>query len=1268
MRIAEFGVRNEPNVELGMRSAEFHSAFSIPQSAFEWLRIRLGGHNMNKWKLSALFNTATGVLIVVGVVLLAADFLDMALLDEVLVPMFKLSGTVSRIVDAVLVTAVVAPILYFALRQMQASQELLRERESQLQTIIENLTEGLAVSGLDGQLQLFNRAALDLHGFTTLDECRQHLSQFADTFELSAMDGTVWPVGLWPLARILRGESLRGLEVRFKHLQAGWQRVYSYGGTLVRDAGGQPLVAILTIRDITERKRMESELRESEARYRRITEELTNCQYTVRIENGCVVETAQSPACMAVTGYAAEEFAANPDLWMQIIVPEDRERVMHHVSQILAGDAASSIEHRITRKNGEIRWISDTTILFRDASGKLLSYDGVIRDISDSKRSENEIQEMLKAANQSRQAMLGVIEDQQRAEGALRHLNEELENKVKARTADLEQANMNLSRSEEEIRSVVEHMLDCVITIDGKGIVRSANPAVEKIFGYPLDEVIGQNVSMLTPEPHRAAHDGYIEHYCRTGQARIIGIGREVEGLHKNGERIALELSINEYFVQGQRYFTGILHDIRERVHIMADMEQARLEAEQANRAKSDFLAAMSHEIRTPMNGVVGMVDVLHQTSLKGYQVEMVDLIRESAFSLLSIIDDILDFSKIEAGKLEIESLPMQVADVVEKVCGLLDHLAVRKGVELTLFIDPAIPEEVLGDALRLRQVLLNLANNAIKFSSGQQRPGRVSVRAILASNGLAGRGSEQACLDPDGKVTVEFQVADNGIGMDEETLGRLFTPFSQADISTTRRFGGTGLGLAISRNLVDMMGGKIAVQSAPGKGSTFSVRLPLAPLPAKPDSGGKVVDLSGLSCLVLGGKEGLGDDLAVYLTYGGALVERAPDLDAARKLIVTLPPGLWLFIIDAGHDVAPVEELRAVCRSRPNLDPHFVVLEHGHHQPGVEPHFIIVRRGRRRHGRAQTVDTVTLDGDVMYRQSFLRAVAIAAGRMQEEETPLPGKTGVAIAKPSREEARQQGRLILVAEDNETNQKVILQQLGLFGYTANVAGDGRAALERWQSGDYALLLSDLHMPEMDGYQLTAAIRAAEAGQRRIPIIAMSANALKGEAEYCRAAGMDDYLSKPAQLADLKAMLEKWLPVAAEVVGEINSNSLGQSLPPLSGGERSEGENVAVDVNVLKALVGDDPAVIREFLHDFRASATGIAAELRTACAAGQATAAAAAAHKLKSSARSVGALALGELCAGMEQAGQAGDTEALAALLHRFEQEMADVEHYLEDY
>jgi len=255
----------------------------------------------------------------------------------------------------------------------------------------------------------------------------------------------------------------------------------------------------------------------------------------------------------------------------------------------------------------------------------------------------------------------------------------------------------------------------------------------------------------------------------------------------------------------------------------------------------------------------------------------------------------------------------------------------------------------------------------------------------------------------------------------------------------------------------------------------------------------------------------------------------------------------------------------------------------------------------------------------------------------------------------SREEARQQGSLILIAEDNEINQKVILQQLKLLGKTADVADNGREALELWQNGTYGILLTDLHMPEMDGYELTAAIRASETGKTRTRIIAITASAIKGEAEHCRAVGMDDYLCKPVQLVNLKAMLEKWLPVA------VKSTPI-EPMPVLIVAP------APVDVNVLKASIGDDVAMVSEFLHDFRINAAEIAVEVRTACAAGQAAAASAAAHKLKSSALSVGALVLDELCAEMEKAGKAGDVETLAALLPKFEQELASIEHFISEF
>ncbi len=359
------------------------------------------------------------------------------------------------------------------------------------------------------------------------------------------------------------------------------------------------------------------------------------------------------------------------------------------------------------------------------------------------------------------------ISTRKAAEEAVRKFNEELEETVRARTAELVQANREVVGKEQENRSILDNLSAGVISINEKGIIQSANRAVETIFGYSLPQVLGQNVSMLMGETDRAAHGGHIERYLRTGQARVIGVGREIEGRHVDGTRIPLDLSVSEYFVQGERYFTGFLRDNRERAAILKELRQAREQAEQASRAKSEFLAAMSHEIRTPMNGVIGMIDVLQLSSLRGDQVEMVDLVRESAYSLLGIINDILDYSKIEAGRLDLERTALSIEDVVEGVCMMLDRTVVKADVELNLFIDPRIPPNVLGDAGRLRQVLVNLLGNAIKFSGGQENRARVWVRVVVAD-----RGPDQA--------VVVFEIADTGIGMDAATVSRLFTPFAQ--------------------------------------------------------------------------------------------------------------------------------------------------------------------------------------------------------------------------------------------------------------------------------------------------------------------------------------------------------------------------------------------------------------------------------------------------------------------------------------------------------
>ncbi|MDX2143508.1 MAG: ATP-binding protein [Rhodospirillaceae bacterium] len=537
-------------------------------------------------------------------------------------------------------------------------------------------------------------------------------------------------------------------------------------------------------------------------------------------------------------------------------------------------------------------------------------------------------------------------------------------------------------------------------------------------------------------------------------------------------------------------------------------LQEARAEAESNARAKASFLAAMSHEVRTPMNGVVGMVDLILQTKLDDDQRFMLQTVMDSGRALIKVINDILDFSKIEAGRLELERAAFSLVKTVEEAAFSLAPVATQKGLRVNTYVDPSIPDVVRGDAVRVRQILSNLVSNAIKFSER----GEIAIKAEL----LPANGSPA--------LRVRLSVRDEGVGISAEARGRLFEEFQQADTSTTRRFGGSGLGLAICQRLTKLMEGEIGVDSQLGVGSEFFCTLPFDIVDDQSTRHTERETLAGLRVLAIADSEILLRACRAYLSMWHAEVvtvpklrDAAPHFQAARARIKPID----VIVIPHVDDPQAVASLRQ-----------------GFIDDGQMPYprFVIGRgRGVQNDILGKIREVTLLDVDPVRRAALVFAVAVAAGRASPEAPILePPDFKTAATPPSVDQALAQRRLILVAEDNAANREVIRRQLNRLGFACEMAEDGVQALAMWRAKTYALLLTDCHMPKMDGFGLTAEIRKAESAKGgRAPIIAITANVLQGESERCIAAGMDDFLPKPVDLKTLRATLERWIAAPAE---------------------------------------------------------------------------------------------------------------------------------------
>jgi PAS domain S-box-containing protein len=777
----------------------------------------------------------------------------------------------------------------------------------------------------------------------------------------------------------------------------------------VADRDGHPAFLVSQVLDVTEAKRAEAVRREAEERFRVAFQHSPIGMALVSLEGRWL---RVNQALCDMFGYSEAELLVKgfPDLTH----PDDLGRDFDNLRRMVSGESTCfRTDKRYLHAGGRVVWAHLETVLVRDADGRPLYFISQTQDITERREAEEAVRE-----------------------------------------------------SELQFRSLTEVAPDGIVVMDGDGLIVSWNHGATQIFGYQPEEVVGRPVAMLMPKRYRSAHEGGLARLRAGGQPRLAGSRVELMGLREDGTEFPIELSLAGWQTRRGAFYSGIIRDMSEHKRAAQALAAARDEALEASRMKSEFLATVSHEIRTPMNAIIGMSSLLLGTELDTKQRNCAETVASSADALLTVINHILDFSRADAGKLELESAPFDIRALVDETLAVVADNARRKGLEITVATDPSVPLVCRGDRGRLRQVVLNLLGNALKFTEEGSVRLRVGTARVAQSTML------------------EVEVSDTGIGIHPEQAAQLFEPFWQADASTTRRYGGTGLGLSICKQLVTLMGGSIGVEGSPGQGSRFWFTVPL-------------------QCL--------------------------PDNSAP----------------------APVAPL----------------------------------------------------------------------------APMGGSRG----------------RVLVVEDNLANQEVARLMLDRLGFEAHIAPGGPEALEAFSGHQFSAILMDCHLPGMDGYEVTARLRAREAAGEtvtRTPVIAMTGAAMPGDRERCLASGMDGYLSKPVKIEELAWALEQWAPPApaGETVPAVDPEHFGFILRMCAGQEGTR----SLD-HLLGVFFGEAERRIQG---------------LEEAAGSGDGEVMARLAHSLKGSSATFGAMAVSNVAARLEEAGRQGDLGGAGDLIPRLRMEL----------
>lgn len=1023
--------------------------------------------------------------------------------------------------------------------QEKAQVTLVKSRDFYL-TLFEKFPALIWRAGTDAKCNYFNLTWLEFTG---------------RTLEQESGDG--WAEGVHPddlqrcidiYLKAFGNREPFAMEYRLRH-HSGEYRWILDNGQPFQDIDGKFDGYVGACYDISERRRMSEAIQESEERHRQLIELLPDA---VLVHSHERIIYANHAAVQLLNCKSIEEIMGREI--MDFVHPEFRTVKKNRLQRIVeTGEAAPLTEEEFIQADGNIIHVEVASKRFVfNSTPSVLS---VIRDVTESKRAEDELRKLSRAIEQSPSS---------------------------------------------------------IVITDTNGTIEYANPYFSRLTGYSLDEVIGQNPRVL--KSGEMPPEGYRELW------ETITSGREWRGeFHnrkKNGELYWEYASISPIRdAQGKiTHFLAVKEDMTELKKATEELHQAKEAAEAANQAKSEFLANISHEIRTPMNGVIGMTELLLGTELDLEQRDYLKMVQSSADDLLTLINDILDFSKIEAGKFELDTIDLNLQEIVEKTVETFALRVQSKGLELLSFVDPKIPEVLVGDPMRIRQILINLLGNAVKFTE----KGEIEIRVALENI-------------TDGCCNVHFSIRDTGIGISKEKMDRLFKSFSQVDGSTTRKYGGTGLGLAISKKLAELMGGAIGVDSRQGQGSTFFFSLPIKMGDAGCVNSAEVFD--GVKILVVDqnvSSRGILRDLLESWGLKADFEERWMNVverlqvanlagDPFRILImnVLLPLKDAINFVDEFRDPQKFGDLSIVLltAAKPYPDCHDILYV----SKPVKQSELLKRLKQKR---------LSDDEDITKRSELVReaTACIALGNTR----------------------------ILLAEDNMINQKLMISLLQKMGCRIRAVANGLDAVSALDVDDFDVILMDVQMPEMDGFEATARIRQLETERGgHIPIIALTAHVMKGDREKCLAAGMDDYLSKPIKRDELERIIKKY--------SSFIEYAVAASPPPIPI------QSAPLDWLSLVDMMNGDEELAESLVQQYIEEAQAQIEELRDAADKNDFKSIAAAAHRLKGVSGNLGVKTVYDLTAKLERLAKEEELEQESDLLQELVKEVEHVRKWFEE-